>query len=194
MKKIIAATTVALALATTASAELKVGLGYNLAEAFNGGTTNVRVPLDFADIGNGLRIEPELGYGSQTRTRSSKDLTNSQFLIAVGGYYNLWTSEKLSFYAGGRLGITNGTDESIDISYDVFGNPTTSVKSNDYSSTGLQGLFGAEYGITEDFTIAAQAGLELNFGDRSSTATVGQVILRYFFLPVGGSSASSEEY
>jgi len=189
MKKIIAATTVALALATTASAELKVGLGYSLANAFTDGSQNIRVPLDFADIGNGLRIEPELGYGSQTYETGSKDITNSQFLIGVGGYYNLWTSEKLSFYTGGRLSITNGTNEYLDISTDPR-NPGTVVRSDDYSSTGLQGLFGAEYGITEDFTIAAQAGLELNFGDVSSTATVGHVILRYFFLPVGGSDAS----
>ena len=191
MKKIIAATTVALALATTASAELKIGLGYNLADAFDDGATSVRVPLDFADIGNGLRIEPELGYGSQTFEAGNKDITNSEFLIAVGGYYNLWTSEKLSFYAGGRLAITNGTEESYgETGTDRFGIPTYGIASNNYSSTGLQGLFGAEYGITEDFTIAAQAGLELNFGDRKSTATVGHVILRYFFFPIGGSDAS----
>jgi len=185
MKKIIAATTVALALATTASAELRVGLGYNLSDALNSGGTSIRVPLDFADIGNGLRIEPELGYRSSTNTNGSKDLTDSSMLIAVGGYYNLWSADKLNFYAGGRLAISNGSNEYTSV--DNFGNVT--VKSADYSTTGLQGLFGAEYGITEDFTVATQAGVEINVGDNKSMGIVGHVVLRYFFLPIGGSNS-----
>ena len=178
MKKIIAATTVALALATTASAELKVGLGYNLSEALNGGQTSIRVPIDLVDIGNGLRIEPELGFGSNTYTDDPADTTDTINTIAVGGYYNLWAVEKVSFYAGGRLAITNETDEKYDYT-------KLRVDSKDYTTTGIQGLFGAEYGITDDFTVAAQAGLEINTGDRESVGTVGHVILRYFF--VGGS-------
>ena len=183
MKKIIAATTVALALATTASAELKVGVGMNLSDALNNGSTSVRVPLDFASIGNGLRIEPELGYSSTTDSFGGTDLTDSAFIIGVGGYYNLWSVDKINFYAGGRLAISNGSSE-----YTITDNRGRESKAtSDYSSTSLQGLFGAEYGITNDLTVAAQAGLQFAGGDNSSVQTVGHVIVRYFFIPIGGS-------
>ena len=189
MKKIIAATTVALALATTASAELKVGVGFNLSEALNGGTTSIRVPLDFADIGNGLRIEPELGFKSSTDSSGKKDVTDSSFVLAVGGYYNLWTVEKLNFYAGGRLAIENSKNEYVTSSPSFGGGTSYSVESNKYNTTAIQGLFGAEYGITEDFTVAAQAGLQFNVGDTTGAQTVGHVVLRYFFIPIGGSNS-----
>ena len=91
MKKIIAATTVALALATTASAELRVGLGFAAGSSNAQEASGVRVPLDF-DFG--LRIEPELGF--------SKDLTT----VAVGAYYTFLKIEEVNIFAGGRIGFT----------------------------------------------------------------------------------------
>jgi len=176
MKKIIVASAAAMVLATGALADLKVGLGYNLSDALNGGNqTSVRVPLDF-DFG--LRIEPELGFGSTSDTTvSNRDVTTSNFLIGVGGYYNLWSVDKIDFYAGGRMAIEKS-------SRDVKVSGVTT--STDYTAVGLQGLFGAEYGITDNFTIAAQAGVEIDAGsDISSVGTVGHVILRYFFVPIG---------
>jgi len=158
-------------LATTASAGLKVGLGYNLSDALSGGNqASIRVPLDF-DFG--LRVEPELGFGSSTVTARGKDYTSSNFVLGVGGYYNLWSVDKINFYTGGRLAIEKTSND-------------TDIDTLDYTATSLQGLFGAEYGITDNFSLAAQVGVELGVGsDVSTFGTVGHVILRYFFLPTG---------
>ena len=178
MKKIIAASTMALALATTASADLKVGLGYTLIDGLaTQGTgyspANLRVPIDF-DFG--LRIEPELAFGSTTDTGGRIDLTDSTRTLAVGGYYNLWNVDKVTFYAGGRLALIHTENER---------DTGTGINTTTTDDTTLQGLFGAEYAFTPVFTVAAQAGLEFqSLENGSGYGTVGHVVLRYFF--VGG--------
>ena len=190
MKKVIAASVMAMALATGASAEVKVGLGYTLAdtEAINGlfaQPANIRVPIDF-DFG--LRIEPELGFGSTVNDDPQNDKeTRTTKTLAVGGYYNLWNVEKVNFYAGGRLSYTSGEREIKD------NVGTNATYTQDTTDIGVQGLFGAEYMFTEDFSIAAQAGLEIVSGtetdsragrkdvDTSSVGTVGHVLIHYFF-------------
>ena len=178
MKKVIAASVMAMALATGAAAEVKVGLGYTLLDSFASAGTgynpaNLRVPIDF-DFG--LRIEPELGFGSSTANNGGVDLTDTTRTLAVGGYYNLWAVEDVNFYAGGRLALINFERE-------LAGGGTANT-----DNTSLQGLFGAEYAITPVFTVAAQAGLEVIGGDDpTGYGTVGHVVLRYFF--VGGSSS-----
>ena len=190
MKKIIAASAMAMALATTASADVKVGLGYTLFDAQYSGSifqrpANIRVPIDF-DFG--LRIEPEIGFGSAVDDNPlfNKETSNTK-ILAIGGYYNLWKVEKVNFYAGGRLSYT-----TTEIEYkDNVG--TTPTYTEDFTDIGVQGLFGAEYMFTEDFSIAAQAGLEVLSGtqsdsrpgkkdvDKSSFGTVAHVIIHYFF-------------
>ena len=180
MKKVIAASVMAMALATGAAAEVKVGLGYTIAdtEAINAlfrQPANIRVPIDF-DMG--LRIEPELGFGSTTDTSGRVDLTDSSRTIAVGGYYNLWNVEKVNFYAGGRLALIHTEREN---------DTGTGISTTTDDSTTIQGLFGAEYLITPEFTVAAQAGLEIkSLENGSGYGTVGHVVLRYFFVPIGG--------
>ena len=170
MKKIIATSVMALALATSASAEMNVGIGLNLGDVLNGNSVSVRVPLDL--VGKGIRIEPELGF-SRTSYSSTVDYTSSSYTIACGGYYNLWTVDKMNIYAGGRLAIERVAQDNA---FDEFNENTTGF--------GIQGLFGAEYLMTDKFTVAAQAGIELGFGsDISTFATVGHVVVRYFFLP-----------
>lgn len=181
MKKVIAASVMALALATSASAEVKVGLGYTLSSA-NGvdalfaTPANIRVPIDF-DFG--LRIEPELGFGSGTDDGNNQKEEFWTRTIAVGGYYNLWAVEKVNFYAGGRLAYTSG---EVDTTNKNTGVLTTS----DFDDTSLQGLFGAEYMFTQDFSFGAQAGLEFKKGsygnnDTDSVGTVGHILVHYFF-------------
>ena len=177
MKKVIAASVMAMALATGASAAVKVGLGYTISDALgssagsgtqNSGTpANIRVPIDF-DFG--LRIEPELGFGSSTANQGGVDLTDTTRTIAVGGYYNLWAVEKVNFYAGGRLALINTERENV-------GGGTTNT-----DNTSLQGLFGAEYMFTENFSFGAQAGLEVIGGDDpTGYGTVSHLLIHYFF-------------
>ncbi len=169
MKKVIAASVMAMALTTGASADVKVGLGYTIADGQNSGIAqpaNIRVPIDF-DFG--LRIEPELGFGSTT----TGNIDTTRTTLAVGGYYNLWAVEKVNFYAGGRLAFNKS---SIDT---TAGGLTVTT---DSSSTSIQGLFGAEYMFTEDFSFGAQAGLEVIGGDDpTGYATVSHLLVHYFF-------------
>ena len=176
MKKIIAASAMALALTTTASAETKVGLGLNLADVWNGSGASVRVPLD--GLVNNVRIEPELGFGTNTDKTGSTDLSSSYFTLACGGYYNLWDIDKVSIYTGGRFAINSRSYESL--------NNQGGTTSKSSTGVSLQGLFGAEYFLAEQFSVAAQAGVEFSSDKfNSGMGTVGHVILRYFFLPSG---------
>lgn len=177
MKKLIAASAMALALVTTASAEMKVGVGLNIADVLNGnGGATIRVPLD--GLVKDVRIEPELGFGSGTDKGGSIDLESSYFTLACGGYYTLWNIDKVNIYTGGRFAINTKSSET----------PNGLGGTNSQSGTGfsLQGLFGAEYFLVEQFSVAAQAGIEMN-NDKfnSGFGTVGHVVLRYFFLPTG---------
>ena len=166
MKKVIAASAMAMVLATGASADLKVGLGYTLWDGIGstaGTPANLRVPID---LDMGLRIEPELGFGST----SDGPLDTTTRTLGVGGYYNLWAVEDVTFYAGGRLALNHFETETAGITFEQ-------------DNTSIQGLFGAEYAITPVFTVAAQAGLEVISGDDpTGFGTVGHVVLRYFFL------------
>ena len=175
MKKVIAALVMAMALATGASAAVKVGLGYTVSDAIGNNAplpANIRVPIDF-DFG--LRIEPELGFGTSTVDNNNGNKVEvTQRTVAVGGYYNIWNVEKVNFYAGGRLALTDGTTEE------------TGKADVDFDNTSLQGLFGAEYMFTEDFSFGAQAGLEYQSGsngntDTDSIGTVGHLLIHYFF-------------
>lgn len=183
MKRVIATSVIALALGSTAaSAEVKVGLGYTIADGiFNqyvAQPANIRVPIDF-DFG--LRIEPEIGLGSETTTNNGAfnvDETTTYRTFAVGGYYTIWKVEKVDFYAGGRLGLTHIEDEQA--------NGTGGVNTIKTDYTSLQGLFGAEYMFTEDFSFGAQAGLEYVSGsgsnsDSDSIGTVTHLLIHYFF-------------
>ena len=170
MKKIIAGSAIALALTTTAWADMNIGIGLTLNDIVSGNGTSVRVPLDL--VGKNIRIEPELGF-SRASYSGNKDYSSSQYTIACGGYYTLWNVDKVNFYTGGRFAIER---RAVDDDYSKFSENTTGF--------GLQGLFGAEYLLTEKFSVAAQAGLELGFGsDVSTFGTVGHVIIRYFFVP-----------
>ena len=190
MKKIIVASAMTMALVTGAVADVKVGLGYTLFDSQYSGAlfrmpANIRVPIDF-DFG--LRIEPELGFGSfvEDDPGYEKETSNTRTL-ALGAYYNIWNVEKVNFYAGGRLSYVTGETEHKD------NVGTTPTYTRDNSTIGLQGLFGAEYMLTEDFSIAAQAGLEFTSGtesdsrpgrkdvDTSSVGTVAHVLIHYFF-------------
>lgn len=183
MKKVIATSVMALALgATAASAEVKVGLGYTIADGiFNqyvSQPANIRVPIDF-DFG--LRIEPEIGLGTETTTNNGPfnvDETTTYRTLAVGGYYTIWKVEKVNFYAGGRLGLTQVEAENW--------NGTGGVDTVKTDYTSLQALFGAEYMFTEDFSFGAQAGLEYVSGsggtsDSDSMGTVTHLLIHYFF-------------
>ena len=177
MKKVIAASLMALTVGSTAAmADLKVGLGYTI-PTDGVALANIRVPLDF-DFG--LRIEPELGFITGTddvKGSSIKDEYEYREL-AVGGYYNLWKVEKVNMYAGGRLAIGMGENKFTN----AAGNTTT----EDLDTVSLQALFGAEYFFVENMSFAAQAGLEYrNFEDGGSditeTGTVAHLVIRYFF-------------
>lgn len=183
MKKIITASLMALTVgAAAASAEVKIGLGYTIADGiFNQYVeqpANIRVPIDF-DFG--MRIEPELGFGDVTTTNNGPfnvDETTTYRTIALGGYFNLWKVEKVSFYAGGRLGLTRVEAEQA--------NGTGGVNTTKTDYTSVQGLFGAEYMFTEDFSFGAQAGMEYissvgTNSDSDSIGTVTHLLIHYFF-------------
>lgn len=186
MKKIIAASLMALTVgATAATAEVKVGLGFgvdawsSLSGALYGPTTpqaTIRVPIDF-DFG--LRVEPELGFISSTYDDPNWEDTYQGVTFGVGGYYNLWKVDKVNVYAGGRLAYTNGT-------HDEKQKSTGITTTTDEDMTSLQALFGAEYFFVDNMSFAAQAGLEFITGsdgnnDVTSTGTTTTLVIRYFF-------------
>lgn len=182
MKKIVAASIMAMALVTGASADVKVGLGYTFTDGLIPGVdaeyvvqpANIRVPIDFD---SGLRLEPELAYGvSSNETVDGLD-EYEKMTIAFGVYQNVWKVEKVNFYAGGRLAISK---EKKWIS--AGGTTVTTTTDN----TSLQGLFGAEYMFTQDFSFGAQVGLEYQAGttgdlDTDSFGTVSHLLIHYFF-------------
>jgi len=190
MKKIIVASVMTMTLVTGAFADVKVGLGYTLAD-LNGASglfgepANIRIPIDF-DFG--LRIEPEVAFGFKTDDDPNwAKVTTTTRKLAIGAYYKLWNVEKVNFYAGGRLAYSNNERE-----YEPYVG-TTLPYTDETTTLGLQGLFGAEYMFTEDFSIAAQGGLELmsstesdsraghSDADVTSVGTVGHILLHYFF-------------
>jgi len=187
MKKIIAASLMALVIgATSASAEVKVGLGFgidalsSLSGSFDSFNTapqaTIRVPVDF-DMG--LRVEPEIGIIKGTIEDPAQKDEYEGVVLALGGYYNLWKVEKVNVYAGGRLSLAKGTNDRK--------NKNTGVTNSiDTDSISLQALFGAEYYFVENMSFAAQAGLEFLSAsegneDTTQVGTMSQLVLRYFF-------------
>ena len=152
MKKIIAASVLAMGMMTTAAtADVNVGVGYGAGE------NSIRVPIDFD---NGFRIEPDIGFGTDTYT------------VGVGGYYTIAEVSKINLFAGGKIDYTSFT----------FGNFNT-------SRMDFAGVVGAEYFVVENkMSIAAEVGLGLYGGityehetSDSAFGTTGTIIGRYFF-------------
>ena len=93
MKKLIAASVLAMGMMTTAAtADVKVGLGFAAGSTAANEAPGVRVPIDF-DFG--LRLEPELGF---------KD---NVFTMAFGAYYTVAKIEEVNLFAGGRFGYSS---------------------------------------------------------------------------------------
>ena len=158
MKKIIAASAMAMVLATGASAELNVGLGFAAGASNAEEAAGVRVPIDF-DFG--LRIEPELGF--------SKHLTT----LAVGGYYTLAEVEKVNLFVGGRLGFTKAdyATDPTGISIQALVGAEHFIVENKFSVAVQVGLESA----TGDLNKYNSYNSSTNFG------TTGAVIGHYFF-------------
>ena len=152
MKKLIAASVLAMGMMTTAAtADVNIGIGYGTGEK------SVRMPIDFD---NGFRIEPDIGFGTDT------------FTIGVGGYYNFAKVEKINLFGGGKIDFTSRS------------NGGASSSSMDFA-----GLVGAEYFVVENkMSIAAQVGLGVKGGDDTaygstdgSFGVTGGLVGRYFF-------------
>ena len=151
MKKLIAASVLAMGMMTTAAtADVKVGLGYAAGSSAAKEAPGVRVPIDF-DFG--LRLEPELGFGTDV------------FTLAFGAYYTFMKIDEVNLFAGGRFGYTSHSG------------------GNNRTGTTLQGLVGAEYFVVPNkFSVAAQVGLEAAGGDLNDNfGTTGAVIGHFFF-------------
>ena len=158
MKKIIAASVMALALTTGASAGVTVGLGYAAGASNATEAAGVRVPIDF-DFG--LRIEPELGF--------SKHLTT----LAVGGYYTLAEVEKVNLFVGGRLGFTKA-----DYTTDPTGVSLQALVGAEYFLVEKKFSVGVQVGLesaTGDLNKYNTYNSSTNFG------TTGAVLGHYFF-------------
>jgi hypothetical protein len=196
MKKIVAASLMALTVGTTAAtADVKVGLGFgvdalsSLSGLFYGETgpvSSIRVPIDF-DFG--LRIEPDLLIGTEASEEDApgggtEERDSSTVGLGIGAYYTIWKHDKLDFYAGGRLGFAS---YNHDVSYKNSG-------LNDYeygaNRVSLRGTFAAEYYFIDNMSFAAQVGLEVyhdeGTGDHSDEeangmGTTSSLVLRYFF-------------
>jgi len=189
MKKVIAASLMALAFgATAATADVKVGLGFgidalsSLSGALDGRTTpqaTIRIPIDFE---TGFRIEPEIGFSISTNEDNFEKNDYQAVTIGIGGYYKFWKVDKVNLYAGGRLGLSKGKREYTNK------NNGASNYTNDVDAINLQALVGAEYFFVENMSFAAQTGLELRSATESrddyeetSTGTVTTLVIRYFF-------------
>ena len=157
MKKVIVASLLTMGmLATTAAAEVNVGIGFAAGASNAWEAAGVRVPIDF-DFG--LRIEPELGFSNHLTT------------LAVGGYYTLAEVEKVNLFVGGRLAFTKA-----DYVTDPTGTSLQALVGAEYFVVDKKFSVAVQVGLE-----SANGDLNEDFDGDGSFGTTGAVIGHYFF-------------
>ena len=158
MKKVILSTIAAAALTTSAMAELKIGVGADLAmgqvsaintttgaaTANNNGRSMIRISLD--GLADGVRIEPRLATASYTTTAG----TNSIMNFGIGAYYDLTKTVAAGFI------------------YDMYDN--TDLGSSE--GTNMTFVVKAEAEIGKNFSISYELGLNMNDDTTSSSSNM----------------------
>lgn len=113
------------------------------------------------NLDNNMRLEPFFGY-----TYKNPDNQPSISYLELGTALHLLQpiSSKINAYYGGYVGYEN--DE-------INGNGNSLFK--------LGPVAGVEYAFDKQFTLGAEVGLGLGFGDEIIVTTDSAVILRYYF-------------
>ena len=143
-----------ISMSTIVSAEIeRYGIGIS---ATQDGST-IKAPLD---LGNNLRVEPELSFSS-----FNPDVGDSRTDISLGsGVYLLeQVSDTVDLYYGGKalLGVANGG-----------GNSNTTVS--------LAAIVGFEYFFDKQISVGGEVGFGLGLGDDTRIGTQTGVVLRYY--------------
>lgn len=160
MKKVISKTVAALVVASSLSsvasaAENQLGMGISVAgnDALLRGTIN---------LDKTMRLEPFLGY---TYTKPDGGTSRTDLSLGTGFHLLKPINSKINMYYGGFVGIVN---------YDYGNNSSGTV-------FGLGPVAGVEYAFDKQFTLGAEAKINLGFGDTTTFGTDSAVVLRYYF-------------
>ena len=179
MKKVILSSIVAAAIATSASAGMKVGMGVDMLTTISnpvatagtfgasiGSTPVVRIPVD---LDGGIRVEPRIAYATATNDFTGADVATTLTVMGIGGYYNL--SETLS--VGGM--------------YDMY-TVTSDSAAAEATGTSMGVVLKAEVAVGKNFTVASELGfasttttMTANDAAETTLAPVTSVTFRYFF-------------
>jgi len=155
LTKTVAALAVASALSTSAvAADNQFGVGVSVA----GDAAQLRGTIN---LDNTMRLEPFFGY-----TYENPDGGNSRTNLSIGTAFHFMkpVSSKINLYYGAFAGLDN-TD---------VGNGSSNVFA-------LGPVAGVEYAFDKQFTLGAEAKVNIGFGDTTVFGTDSAVILRYYF-------------
>lgn len=127
------------------------------------------VPID---IGESLRVEPEVGLFRYSTSRTSDGLEESAAYTSLrfgsGVFYRMALGESSGAYVGGRLGLVLNSETDENYQPDATGNETktTTTESRTDLSVALAG--GGEHFFTPHFSLGAEAQLGMLFqGDET---------------------------
>ena len=178
MKKLVLSTIAAALVATTASADIKVGVGVDVMTSYAplaigsgdqvGSSPVVRIAVD--GLVKGLRAELRYGTMSWTNGTDTATTTSSMTIMGLGAYYDI----------AGPIAVGGFVDSASSVTSDVADTETT-------LSMGI--VLKAEAEIAKNFTIASEVGfVSNNTSDSAATTVVSKSLLpttsvtfRYFF-------------
>lgn len=177
MKKLIVSTIAAAAIATTASADMKIGVGVDLmtsvanpvtastTKSTIGSTPAIRIDVD--GVVPGLRLEPTIAYISATNDAAGAS-TETYTAFGLNAYYDI---------AG---------PVSVGVLSNFGTSSSTAAGSTDTKMTKLGVVLKGEVELGKGFTVASELGLASNTTDTgavkfSEIAPTTSLTLRYFF-------------
>ena len=158
----------------------RVGFGIEtttLTNVISGGLPSLRVPID---IGNSVKIEPQISYyQSENKEWEEKE---TQMSFGVGGFYKT-NKNDLSIYYGGVLGYKKYETEDTGDGEDI-----TSEEDGIY----IEPKIGGEYNIISNFSIGGEVGIQYFNNKISDTGTTedynnkrmllrSKIIFRFYF-------------
>lgn len=111
------------------------------------------VPIDVSEK---LRIEPEIGYYSQTYESEDTEIARTGKYLALG-IFPMIRKEAYNLYFGVRIGITSTT-----YSYEAQLGYTTQRIKESMSGYSITPAIGGEYLISNNFSVGGEAQLNLS--------------------------------
>jgi len=154
--KIVTASALVATMATSAMADdTQFGVGVGISGQ-NSTTIRGTISLD-----NDLRLEPYFGF-----SYIDPDNAQSETNLELGSALHVMTpiNNKINAYYGGFAGIQN------------YDNGVTSGTTFNFGP-----VAGVEYAFDKQFTLGAEVGAGIGFGDATTFKTTSSVLVRYYF-------------